>query len=80
MRLPPRNRSGQFRRPRRRSRSRRGGFALGKILPLALVGGAVWYFFLRKPAALPAPAAPGIPTDTSAETQIMLAQQAAQNA
>jgi hypothetical protein len=58
-----------------------------KLLPVALIGGAIWYFFLRKPA-LPAPTQTVDTTGTpispeasmSAEEQILRAQQIAEQA
>ena len=64
---------GRFaRRSYRRSRSRRGGgfFTVGKLLPIAVVGGLAYYFLIAKKS-------PVVSADTSAETQINTAQQQA---
>jgi hypothetical protein len=58
-RLPPRGARGRFvrRGSRRRGgrRGSRGGLNLMKLLPVAVGGLALWYFFLRSPSvqALP---------------------------
>jgi hypothetical protein len=55
-RLPPRGRGGRFiRRGSRRRGGRRGarssGFSLMKMLPIALVGGAIYLYFANKASA-----------------------------
>jgi len=81
MRRMKRDRRGRFARKGYRRSGRRGGRRSGglgglfkTLLPVALVGGALWYFFLRKPtvAGLPAPSYPS--GDMSAEKMILDAQ------
>jgi hypothetical protein len=55
-RLPPRGRGGRFvRRGSRRRGGRRGarssGFSLMKMLPIVLVGGAIYLYFANKASA-----------------------------
>jgi hypothetical protein len=43
---------------------------MGKLIPIAVVGGLAYYFLIARKS-------PGLPTDSSAETQINTAQQQA---
>jgi hypothetical protein len=76
LRLPPRNRRGQFRSRGSRGRGRRGGRrsgglfsgTMGKILPIAIAGVAIWYFMGKKSASAEVPLIPNVkPIDIYAD-------------
>lgn len=59
-RLPPRGRGGRFVRRGSRRGGRRGsrsgsGFSLMKVLPIVLVGGAIYLYFANKASAASVP-------------------------